>query len=123
MHEPFQDLSAFSSEDVEAAICRNDPRELPLVPVTIALLADGPSPAQDLCIRLAHHAAPLVRGNAVIALGHLARRFRVLDEIRVRPLIEAALADPEPRVRVLAKSAADEIHQFLHWTIAGHSFG
>jgi len=119
----FQDLDRFTPADVEAAISRSDPEELPLVPLTLALLADGPDLAETVCIRLARHEIPSVRGNAVVALGHLARRFRRLDEPQVRPLLEAALQDPDATVRLLAKSAADEVHQFLHWTIAGHIFG
>jgi hypothetical protein len=123
MNRRFQDLESFTPEDVEAAIGRNDPDELPLVPVTVALIARDLPDAQDACVRLARHADPLVRGNAVIAIGHLARRFRSLDEARVKPLLESGLVDPDARVRILAKSAADEVHQFLHWTIAGHVYG
>ncbi len=119
----FQDLSSFTTEDVREAIRRNDRDELPLVPVTVAMLSPELGPAMDVCIELAASSDALVRGNALISLGHLARRFRSLDEPRVRPLIEAGLRDPDSSVQMLAKSAADEIHQFLHWTIAGHTYG
>lgn len=119
----FQDLAAITQADIDAAISRNDPAELPLVPLTIALLVTDPSQAAQACIRLARHDAPLVRGNALVALGHLARRFRALDETQVRPLLEAGLQDPDDAVRAMARSAADEAHQFLHWTIAGHTYG
>jgi hypothetical protein len=65
----------------------------------------------------------MVRGNALASLGHLARRFRSLDEQAVKPVIEAALGDTDEYVRVHAQSAADEIHQFLHWNIQGHKYG
>ena len=74
-------------------------------------------------MRLSTHDHHNVRGNAVLSFEHLARRFRKLDERTVRPLIESALNDPREYVRVLAKSAADEIHQFLGWEIAGHIYG
>ena len=119
----FQDLESFSRADIESAIGRNDPEELPLVPLTVALLAAEPALAEETCIRLAGHGDPAVRGNALVALGHVARRFRRLDESRVRPLLEAGLRDADPAVRALAKSAADEVHQFLHWTITGHVYG
>ncbi len=119
----FQDLSSFTAEDVRAAILRNDGNELPLVPLTVAMLSPDLAPAMDVCIELAASENAAVRGNALISLGHLARRFRTLDEARVRPLIEAGLRDPDGTVRTLAKSAADEIHQFLHWSIAGHTYG
>jgi len=118
-----QDLHTFTNSDVRAAIDRNDLEELPLVPITVAMTCPELGPAMDVCIELAGSRITAVRGNALVSLGHLARRFRSLDESRVRPLIEAGLADPDETVRVLAKSAADEIHQFLHWTISGHRYG
>jgi len=119
----FQDLEQFTNADVEAAIKRNDPEELQLVPVTVALSSSDQPFAQEICIRLASHAHSKVRGNAVMSLGHIARRFRALDEHTVKPLIEAALIDADEYVRTHAKAAADEIHQFLHWTIRGHEYG
>jgi HEAT repeat protein len=119
----FQDLATFTLDDVRAAIARNSPDELPLVPLTVAMISADLAPALEVLIELAGAENAQVRGNALISLGHLARRFRALDEARVRPLIETGLADPDASVRALAKSAADEIHQFLHWTFAGHVYG
>jgi hypothetical protein len=119
----FQDREQFTNDDVEAAIIRDDPGELPFVPLTVAMASDDPAFAQEVCLRLFAHADAQVRGNAVISLGHLARRFRALDEKQVRPAVESALLDADEYVRTVAKSAADEIHQFLHWNIEGHIYG
>ncbi len=119
----FQDLEGFTSADVEAALSRDDPDELQFVPITVALSCPEPDAAQDVCVRLCSHSHPRVRGHAVMSLGYLARRFRSLDEGIVKVLIESALIDADSYVRMLAKSAADEIHQFLHWQIAGHVYG
>jgi len=119
----FQDLTAFTAADIEAALQRNDPGELALAPITAALLATEVGLAMELCCRLARHREPSVRGNAMASLGHLARRFGRLDEPRVRPIIEDGLQDPDQAVRTLATSAADEIHQFLHWNFSGHTYG
>jgi hypothetical protein len=119
----FDDLVTFTDDDVEAAIRRNDPDELPLVPVTVALVSPDPTTAAAFCARLAVHDDPRVRRNAVAALGHHARRFRSLDEQRIKPIIESAPRDRNAEVRSNARSAADEIHQFLHWTIAGYVYG
>lgn len=123
MSDRFQDLTSFTAADVEAAIRRNDLGELALVPITVALLAKDLSLATDICCLFAVHADPAVRGNAFASLGHLARRFRDLEESRVRPLLESGLRDPDAGVRSNAKSAADEAYQFLHWTISGHVYG
>ncbi len=119
----FQDLENFTSDDVRAALLRDDPEELVLVAITIALASPDFPFAQEVCRRLSMHPDGLIRGNALASLGHLARRFRDLDEEAVKPLVEAALQDPDAYVRMNAKSAADEIHQFLHWSIAGHVYG
>jgi hypothetical protein len=119
----FQDLEGFTAGDIDAAIERNDPHELQLVSVTVALSCPDRAVAQDACLRLSRHAHHKVRGNAIMSLGHLARRFRVLDEPTVKPLVESALQDADEYVRTRAKSAADEIHQFLGWSIAGHVYG
>jgi hypothetical protein len=119
----FQDLATVTDADVEAAIARDDPNELPLVPLTVALLTADAAAAAAVCSRLAGHRDPRVRANAIVSLGHLARRFRRLDEGLVRPVIEAALRDDDEVTRSNARSAADEIHQFLHWTFPGHTFG
>ena len=119
----FQDLEHFSAEDIEAALKRNDPDELQLVPVTIALSFPDQVLAENICLKLSFHGHSKVRGNAIMSLGHLARRFRKLDEHTVKPVIETALSDENEYVRTLAKSAADEIQQFLGWDIAGHVYG
>ena len=119
----FHDLARFTHADVDAAIMRNDPDELQLVPITVALASSELALAQEVCLKLCSHEHFRVRGNAVMSLGHLARRFRSLDEDKVRPLLESALSDNNEYVKTLAKSAADEIHQFLHWQIRGHIYG
>ena len=119
----FQDLDSFTNSDIQAAIQRNDPNELQFVPITVALALSDAAAAQLVCIDLCCHPDDRVRGNAIMSLGHIARRFRTLDERTVKPLIEAALSDNNEYVRVNAKYAADEIHQFLHWDIAGHVYG
>jgi HEAT repeat protein len=119
----FQDLDHFTNDDITAALQRNDPDELQLAALTVALAATDLAAAEPVCIRLCSHPDTRVKGNALVSLGHLARRFRSLDEASVKPLIESGLQDPDEYVRMSAKSAADEIHQFLHWIIAGHVYG
>lgn len=119
----FEDLTTVTPDDIQAALRRNRPEELALVSITVALLSQDLVPAQDACLRLSVNENPRIRGHAVMSLGHLARRFRKLDEKRVRPVVEAGLADPDEYARAHAKSAADEIHQFLGWNFKGHVYG
>ncbi len=119
----FQDLERFTTSEIDAALERNDPHELQLVSVTVALACPDRTAAQDVCLRLSRHAHSKVRGNAVMSLGHLARRFRRLDEQTVKPVIDSSLNEQDEYVRIHAKSAADEICQFLGWEITGHGYG
>ncbi len=119
----FQDLERITTDDIIAALKRQDSHELSLVSITVALLSQDRLVAQDVCINLCDPAYDnKVRGNAVMSLGHLARRFRSLDEETVKPIIESALRDEDEYVRIHAKAAADEIHQFLGWQFAGHVY-
>lgn len=123
MTQKFQDLITITERDVNAALLRNDPEELQFVSLTLALSDLDYNFTQSVCIRLCASEQSKVRGNALVSLGHLARRFRMLNELTVKPVIESALRDKDEYVRVSAKSAADEIHQFQHWQITGHHYG
>jgi len=118
-----QDLNNITENDVNAALLRNDHEELEFVSLTLALSDLDFNFTQSVCLRLGSDKHSGVRGNALVSLGHLARRFRHLEEQSVKPVIEAGLRDANEYVRMSAKSAADEIHQFLHWQISGHQFG
>ncbi len=123
MNRKFQDLEHFSAGDVAAAVERNNAEELELVSITIALAGSDQRLAEETCLLLSTNAQNRIRAHAVISLGYLARRFRRLDEQRVKPVIESALADSDGYIRMHAQAAADEICQFLHWDIKGHVYG
>jgi hypothetical protein len=123
MMKKFQDLDTFTEGDVEEALGRNADDEISLVPLTIALAATDPAYAQQVCLKLAADPRAIVRGNALASLGHLARRFRSLDILPVKRVIEAGLVDNDEYVRLSAKSAADEICQFLGWSFQNHVYG
>lgn len=123
MTRKLQDLDVITPKEVKEALQRGDATELRLAAITIALSDLDFHFAQTICTRLCSSKNDSVRGNALISLGHLARRYHALEEQTVKPIIESALLDESEFVRVSAKSAADEIHQFLHWTIRGHVYG
>lgn len=108
------DESGFRAR-VEDAIERDDPIELMDLVLDIGHSAPSREWAQSCCVQLAKHRNANVRGNAVIAFGHLARRFGRLDPQRVRRLVEIALHDPSDYVREQAQTAADDLTTFLSW--------
>lgn len=102
----------------EAVRISNDPHDLSVTVIAAALSAPNLDWAQSFCLKLALHPHPNVRGNADLGFGHLARRFGSLDEQTVKPLVEAALRDPDAFVRSQADSAADDLAHFLHWQMS-----
>ncbi|MGI4790966.1 MAG: hypothetical protein ACRYFS_19225 [Janthinobacterium lividum] len=102
------------SSDVEDAIARNVPKELSSVVIGVALNASDLEWAQRVCVRLATHPDSNVRGNALLGLGHLARRFGQLNRNIVVPLIEAGLHDEDSFVRGQAQAAFDDVSFFCN---------
>ena len=100
---------------IETEIELDDPLRLMDLVLEVALEAEDREWAQSICVQLARHRSAQVRGNAVLAFGHLARRFGRLDPGRVRRLVDIALHDPSEYVRSQADSAADDLRTFLDW--------
>jgi hypothetical protein len=115
----YQEPSRLTVEYVEDAIARDDPGELPGVPISVSLCHDSLEWSQTVCVRLSSHRDATVRGNAILGFGHLARRFRRLDEDMVRPVIENALTDADRYVRGQAHAAAEDVTHFLGWRVTG----
>ncbi len=108
-------LDATSQQAVEAALERDDPVELMDLILEVALDGADREFAENCCVRLARHRNPNVRGNAVLGLGHLARRFGRLDGHRVKRLVEIALRERSEYVRAQARSAVEDLATFLNW--------
>ncbi len=84
--------------------------------ISVGLHASDVCSAQVACLRLSNHPHENVRGNALLAIGHLARRFGSLDET-AKAVVEAGLSDPSGYVRGQADSAADDCEHYLDWCI------
>jgi hypothetical protein len=113
----YEAIEPRSREEIEVAISRNNSDELSNAVVSAALYSNDPEWAEEVCLRLAGHDHPNVRGNAVLGFGHIARIHRRLDESKVKPLIESALRDKSDYVRGQADAAADDVEQFLKWKV------
>jgi hypothetical protein len=114
---PFSD--GWTEADVEAVIARGDPSELLYVPIVVSL--DPPSRvwAEHVCLRLATHPEPCVRGNALEGLGHLARTFRFLNRCLVERVIQSGLDDSDDWVRAKADGVANDAEWYLGWVLRG----
>ena len=104
-----------SEQAIEAALERDDPVELTDLILELAIDGTDRGFAENCCVRLARHRNPNVRGNAVLGLGHLARRFGRLDGQRVKRVMEIALHERSEHVSAQARSAAEDLATFLNW--------
>ncbi|MBW2543302.1 MAG: hypothetical protein JRF15_14545 [Deltaproteobacteria bacterium] len=104
-----------SSRMAEAALERDDPLELMDWILELAAEGDDRALAENCCARLARHRNAMVRGNAMLGFGHLARRFGRLDAQRIKRLVDTALHDGSDYVREQARSAAEDLRTFLAW--------
>jgi hypothetical protein len=112
-------LEGWTQGDVDAVIARGDPRELLYVPIVVSLDPPGRVWAERVCLRLAAHPDPNVRGNALTGLGHLARTFRFLNRRMVEGAIQAGLEDTDAGVRGKAGDAAEDVEWYLGWIFRG----
>jgi len=99
----------------ERTLERDDPVELMDWILEFAAESDDRELAENCCARLARHRNAMVRGNAMLGFGHLARRFGRLDVHRIKRLVDAGLYDGSEYVREQARSAAEDLRTFLAW--------
>lgn len=116
---PFHD--GWITDDVEAVIARGEPHELLYVPIVASLNATDCPPgwAESICVRLAAHPDPQVRGNALMGFGHIARTCGVLDMAVVGPLLAAGRMDTDPHIKAQADEACGDIRVFLGVEVEG----
>lgn len=99
----------------EEALERDDPLELQDLVLEVALESGERLWAECSCAELARHRNANVRGNALAAFAHLARRFGALDRNRVKRLVEIGLYAHHEYVRGQAEAAAEDLETLLDW--------
>ncbi len=97
--------------ELDAALGRDDADALREMIIAVTLLGDDRSQATNLVRMLVNHHDEYVRGNTVLGIGHIARRFGSVPP-DLRAAVRAALRDPSEHVRGHAMSAADDLHTF-----------
>ena len=113
----YEKIKQLNQAEIEAAILRNNPDELSIAVLSVALYAEDVAWAEDVCVRLAAHENEKVRGNAILGFGHIARIHGQLTETKVKRLIESAFDDGSAFVRGQAESAEDDVRFFLDWRL------
>jgi hypothetical protein len=80
--------------------------------IAAALYEDDFDTAYGACVQLSSHPDEVVRGNAILGFGHLARLFgRLGDEAPA--IVKQGLIDVSAYVRGQAYAAAGDLHHFL----------
>jgi hypothetical protein len=123
LEDKYHDTPAISTEEVWAVLSRDDAEELRTAVIGVALHHEDNAFAENVCITLAAHRDEVVRGNALLGFGHLARRFRSLTEATVLPILQSSLSDPSDYVRGQAWAASDDATFFMGWEILGFDPG
>lgn len=96
-------LATIDADDVEAL--------RPMI-IAMALEEEDLQFAQRMCVELSRHADEIIRGNAILGFGHLARLFGELHD-RSIDVVRAGLQDKSNYVRGQAHAAASDLKHFL----------
>lgn len=110
-------IEEYTRAEFAAALERDDPATLSQAVLSAALHDPDPAWAAAATLRLAAHPHPNVRGNAILALGHIARRHRWLPYEETRDALVRGLQDVDAYVRGHADSATDDVEQVLGWEL------
>src|SRR5205085_1728932 len=76
----YEAIPVFGEGDVERVLARGDLGELRLLALSFALDCENREQSEALCLRLSNHEDGVVRGNAILGLGHVARIHGTLTE-------------------------------------------
>ena len=109
----YEDIGPLTPAEAQERLERGDAAELVQVPLAAALQWDDAEAAQEVCFELTGHPDETVRGNAVLALGHIARIHGKLDRAKATAVLRRAARDGSAYVRGQAAAAGDDIAHFL----------
>jgi hypothetical protein len=100
------------AEALLKAIAENNADILGPMIIAAALYEDDFDTVYSACVQLSSHPDEVVRGNAILGFGHLARLFGRLGN-EAPGLVKRALADTSSYVRGQAHAAAGDLQHFL----------
>lgn len=112
MNNVYEQPSYGGAQALAEAIEANDPDVLAPMIIAAALYEDDFDMAYSACVKLSSHPDEVVRGNAILGLGHLARLFGRLGE-EAPAIVKHGLADESAYVRGQAYAAAGDLQHFL----------
>lgn len=112
MNNMYEQPTYDGAQALVEAIEANDPNVLGPMIIGAALYEDDFDTVYDACLKLSSHPDEVVRGNAILGFGHLARLFgRLGDE--APSIVRRGLVDDSDYVRGQAYAAAGDLQHFL----------
>ncbi len=101
-----------SQSDARARLSAKDPHLVCEALVAVGLFENDYAFASDVILERGNDRDSQIRGAALIALAHLARRHRRIPPTAFE-LVRKALRDPDEYIRGQAQAASDDIEQFV----------
>lgn len=111
MNNVYEPPSYDGAQALADAIEANDPDILAPMIIAAALYEDDFDIVHAACVRLSSHPDEVVRSNAILGFGHLARLFGRLGE-EAPAIVKRGLADESACVRGQAYAAAGDLQHF-----------
>lgn len=108
----YEEVTERTPQEVWALIAEGEVERISEAIIGVALHGTHMDEAVAICLTLADHAVPEVHGNAILGLGHLARRFNDALSAEAIESVKRALKDEDDYVRGQANAAWDDITHF-----------
>jgi hypothetical protein len=106
----YQETLPISDKDAKEKLKSDDPIHITDALVRLTYHYSNWRWVQDQCLQLVNHLDPVVKGLAISCLGHLARIHKTIDTVKVLPILNSLLDDPDVGGR--AEDAIDDIKMF-----------
>ncbi|CAM3269836.1 hypothetical protein SAMN04490207_2289 [Pseudomonas gessardii] len=100
-----------SHEEVVNSLAAGDECKVATALISIGLNEKNGVWAQEICLRHMSHDNQTIASAAIVAIGHIARRFRALDTAKVSTAMQYAV-QKHPSLSGVISSAQDDIEMF-----------
>lgn len=100
-----------SHEEAVSSLAAGDERKVAIALISIGLNEKNSAWAQETCLEHISHDNQAIASAAIVAVGHIARRFRTLDTAKVSAAMHQA-GQKHPSLSGVISSARDDIEMF-----------
>lgn len=108
----YEEIPEFTRDKFDEILHSNNQRLIEIALISLGLYYDDFEYALKMIFKFANHPNNIIRGNAILSIGYLAMRFKILPIHPTIELLQKSLDDHDPYVKNQAYSAASEIEVF-----------